>query len=228
MCWCGLGPRQRVKAFLQPFLRGRLRSFRGGRSALPPSWSAPRRRRRLRVQVVVRSPSGRIFPAHTHQHRPVFLGLPPEFHDRSQGLHNLRGTFSQCSEWQWLRPMMRCRGRSARSRVAIQNAPRAREPLHLVRLLFLPLGLRRKQVVHITERVVVCNYPKCRRSRPSRTIIVRLFGWAVFGLLFETGGSPEKNACVNGSSTFIGDCGTSIGAGASRGSALLFSIPRTS
>ena len=175
MSRCRFGPRQRVKALLQPFLRGGLRSFRGGRSALPPSWSAPRRRRRLRVQVVIGPSTRRIFPAHTHQHRPVFLGLPPEFHDRSQGLHNLRGTFSQCSEWQWLRPMMRCRGRSARSRVAIQNAPRAREPLHLVRLLFLPLGLRREQLIHVTKRIVVRDDPECRRSRPSRPVVVRLF-----------------------------------------------------
>ena len=158
-------------------MRGGLRSFRRGRRALPPSWlSTSCRRRRLRVQVVVRSPPGRIFPAHTHQHRPVFLGLPPEFHDRSQGLHNLRGTFSQCSEWQWLRPMMRCRGRSARSRIAIQNAPRARQSFHLVRLLFLPLGLRREQLVHIPEGIVIGDDAERGGSRPSCPVVVRLLG----------------------------------------------------
>ena len=71
--------------------------------------------------------------------------------------------------------MMRRRRRSARSRVAIENAPRAREPLHLVRLLFLPLGLRRKQVVHITERVFIGNNAERGGSRPSRPVVVRLF-----------------------------------------------------
>ena len=71
--------------------------------------------------------------------------------------------------------MMRRRGRSARSRVAIENAPRARQSFHLVRLLLLPLGLRREELVHITEGIVVGDDPECRRPRPSRPVVVRLF-----------------------------------------------------
>ena len=80
--------------------------------------------------------------------------------------------------------MVRRRGRSARARIAIENAPGAREPLHLVRLLFLPLGLRRKQVVHITERVVIGNDAERGRSRPSRPVVVRLLGLRGFGPSF--------------------------------------------
>ena len=123
--------------------------------------------------------------------------------------------------------MVRRRRRSARARVAIENAPRARQSFHLVRLLLLPLGLRREELVHIPERIVVGDDAECRRSRPSRPVVVRLLAVRSSAFSWDRRFSTKK-ACVNGSSTLIGDCGTSMGAGASKGSAPLLSVPSTS